>query len=152
VTFTSRRRLVVAGLPIVFLLVGVCAAAQDHDQTAGTTRTHQHRQSADDTLFPPRDGSGTSWFPDDTPMHGVMHPWREWTIAIHGTRLPLAWHGGFQETPGPVRRLGRSHDACGLEPRDPRDPRLVKPASIRAYDAHNADNFANTSDPDGTAG
>jgi len=83
------------------------ASTLDAQQPPGSAPApHQHDMASHDAnLFPTRDGSGTAWLPDDTPMHGVMKQWREWAIAIHGSVF----------------------------------------AQVRVYEAHSADNLANTS-------
>ena len=79
-TFSS-----IAVLAILILLGGSTAGAGQRADTA-PPGTHQHHPASNHAdLFPSRERSGTVWLPDDTPTHGVMKPWREWTIAIHGT-------------------------------------------------------------------
>ena len=50
-------------------------------------QTHQHDTAAAGTvdLFPSREGSGTAWLPDETPMFGEVRTWRGWTVMLHGT-------------------------------------------------------------------
>jgi hypothetical protein len=37
------------------------------------------------TMVPSRDGSGTSWIPDDTPMYGFHRQAGAWTLMAHGS-------------------------------------------------------------------
>jgi hypothetical protein len=40
----------------------------------------------------PRDGSGTSWQPDETPMYGVHRALGEWTLMLHGNAFLQTLH------------------------------------------------------------
>jgi hypothetical protein len=91
-----HTRSVAAGL-LLSLASAAGAAAQ---QVAPPV--HQHETSAGAVeLFPARDGSGTSWLPDATPMHGAMRAWRGWTVALHGEAFAQ-----FLYEPGDRHRTG----------------------------------------------
>ena len=53
------------------------------------------------TLFPSRDGSGTSWSPALTPMPGAMRQWRGWSVMLHGNVF-----GQLIAEPGDRHRTG----------------------------------------------
>ncbi len=57
--------------------------------------------AADPSLFPGRDGSGTAWQPDETPMYGFHHAWRGWDVMLH--ELVFA---PFLYEPGDFHRTG----------------------------------------------
>lgn len=69
---------------VVFVFTIGSAAAQDPQaeghQHAGHVLTHEE-PSIPDT----RDGSGTSWLPDDSPMYAVHGQARGWTLMGHGS-------------------------------------------------------------------
>jgi len=88
-------------LATIVVLGGSTLDARQRPET-GSSSTHQHSVASQDAdLFPSRDGSGTAWFPDETPMHGVTRQWREWTIAFHGTGFAQ-----FLYEPGNQHRTG----------------------------------------------
>ena len=87
-------RSVLAGLLVS--LASAPTAAQDAAPPA-------HHHEATSELFPARDGSGTSWLPDDTPMYGTARAWRGWTIALHGAAFAQ-----FLYEPGDRHRTGGS--------------------------------------------
>jgi hypothetical protein len=52
---------------------------QQHDMQ------HMHMGGNDEMFMPPaREGSGTSWLPDDTPMYAVHRQAGAWTLMVHG--------------------------------------------------------------------
>ncbi|HMF98369.1 MAG TPA: hypothetical protein VKE96_28915 [Vicinamibacterales bacterium] len=55
-------------------------AAQQHDMQ------HMQMEHGDHMWMPPtRDGSGTSWLPDDTPMYALHAQAGPWTLMAHGS-------------------------------------------------------------------
>ena len=76
------------------LLAGPSVLAQE---SADPHAQHQHTM----TLFPPREGSGTAWVPDETPMFGVMRTFGPWTAMFHGSAL-----GQVIYEPGEIHRTG----------------------------------------------
>ena len=57
-------------------------------------------------LFLPREASGTSWLPDETPMFGVDRTWRGWNFMLHGVAFAQ-----FLYEPGEVHRTGGFSEA-----------------------------------------
>jgi hypothetical protein len=71
----------------VVLLTAWPAAAQEHQHPAPTTPAQDHVHHADqgqDSLFPARDGSGTSWLPDRSPMYAGHARAGAWELMWHG--------------------------------------------------------------------
>jgi hypothetical protein len=68
-------------VPAFWIGVLTGAAAQPRPQ-----HDMQHMQMADDRMTMPaaREGSGTSWLPDDTPMYAVHGQAGSWTLMAHG--------------------------------------------------------------------
>src|SRR3954470_3210200 len=77
----------------------VCGAAQaaprQHQQEAQNPPAggdpaqhdmqHMHMGEDQDMAMPPaREGSGTSWLPDETPMYAVHRQAAKWTLMAHG--------------------------------------------------------------------
>jgi hypothetical protein len=60
--------------------------AHQHPQEPSGTPTHDMSQMTMGamTMVPSRDGSGTSWIPDDTPMYGFHREASAWTLMAHG--------------------------------------------------------------------
>jgi hypothetical protein len=78
-----------AGVCLTALAFGVPVFGQSPPDPADAPSQHQHVHSTEgQELFPPREGSGTSWLPDDTPMFGVERQWGGWTIMLHGAAFP----------------------------------------------------------------
>src|SRR4051794_40298403 len=64
-------------------------AAQQHDM--------QHMHMGEDqnmVMAPARDGSGTSWLPDETPMYAVHRQTGKWTLMAHGNAFLQYLHEG----------------------------------------------------------
>ncbi len=53
--------------------------AQQHDMQ------HMHMGEQDMVMPPAREGSGTSWLPDETPMYAVHRQTGTWTLMAHGS-------------------------------------------------------------------
>jgi len=50
-----------------------------------------------------RQGSGTSWLPDASPMHASHYALGKWTLMLHGSAsLMYDWQGGPQDSAGQV--------------------------------------------------
>src|SRR5262249_23848497 len=63
--------------------------AQQHDM--------QHMHMGDDEhmpMPPARDGSGTSWLPDETPMYAIHNQAGKWTLMAHGNAFLQYLHEG----------------------------------------------------------
>lgn len=83
--YANRVRLVahvVIGICAVGLLGGPVFA-----QAGGDHSAHEHAAHAVDDGSPPptRDGSGTAWLPDESPMFAIHRPAGDWTVMLHGT-------------------------------------------------------------------
>ena len=79
----GRRTAFICGL----MVAAAAPAAAQHDHPAAPPADHQHGGSS---LFAAREGSGTSWQPDTTPMHGSHGSWRGWELMLHGNVF-LQW-------------------------------------------------------------
>jgi hypothetical protein len=91
-------------LPIALALtaaVSVPLPAQTAPPASGAAHQHHDEHQDMPTLFPPRDGSGTSWSPELTPMSGVMRQWRGWSVMLHGNVF-----GQLIAEPGDRHRTG----------------------------------------------
>ncbi|HVW04684.1 MAG TPA: hypothetical protein VHB78_06725 [Vicinamibacterales bacterium] len=66
--------------------VPAAAAAQDGmpDMPGMTMHAHMEMSGAPLGIADGRDGSGTSWLPDDTPASGSMWHVRDWMLMAHG--------------------------------------------------------------------
>jgi hypothetical protein len=60
----------------------------------GEEPQHEHMQheGTDMTMFPPRDGSGTAWLPDTTPMYGIHGQAGAWQWMGHGNAFVQSLH------------------------------------------------------------
>ena len=95
------------------LLVGLILAASTQAQaqnpaspaTPAVQDPHASHGQAP-MLFPPREASGTSWLPDETPMFGVDRTWRGWNVMLHGVAFAQ-----FLYEPGEVHRTGGFSEA-----------------------------------------
>ncbi|HEX5107443.1 MAG TPA: hypothetical protein VFV95_03315 [Vicinamibacterales bacterium] len=93
---THARRLTACIAAAAALSSTAALAQQTHDPAE-----HQHDHGPGATLFPPRDASGTSWLPDDTPMYGLQRSLGAWTGMLHGSVF-----GQFLYEPGDRHRTG----------------------------------------------
>ena len=81
------RRAFAPGI-LVLLLNGGTASAQDPvhqhgDAAQAPAQEHQHDMSAMDGIPMTRDGSGTSWLPDETPMYALHREANGWMLMLH---------------------------------------------------------------------
>jgi hypothetical protein len=60
---------------LALVLIAAPAAAQEHQH---------HAAQAEESLFPAREASGTSWLPDATPMHAGHVRAGQWELMWHG--------------------------------------------------------------------
>ena len=90
-------------VPLVILVVASTASAvAQHTQEVTPSAQHQHASlPAASELFPAREGSGTAWLPDETPMYGVPRTLGKWEVMLHGTVF-----GQFLYEPGEKHRTG----------------------------------------------
>lgn len=59
-------------------------AQQGHQHPAPTAQEHSQHHPSEMGLFTPREGSGTSWLPDATPMYGIHQQVGPWQLMWHG--------------------------------------------------------------------
>ncbi|HEY1038768.1 MAG TPA: hypothetical protein VGF30_05145 [Bacteroidia bacterium] len=82
---------------ITFLIVNITLAQHNHQHMQDTIKKEEHDQTAhNEHQMPPmshsfslnlpmsRNGSGTGWLPDSTPMYGYMIHGKKWMYMIHG--------------------------------------------------------------------
>ena len=68
---------------VAMMLAATSARAQDAQ--AGDEHEYMHMQHDDATsLFPSREGSGTAWLPQTTPMYAFHRNVGEWQVMVHG--------------------------------------------------------------------
>jgi len=53
---------------------------------------HSQHQQTEAGIFVPRDGSGTSWLPEDSPMYGVHQTAGAWQVMWHGNAFAQFLH------------------------------------------------------------
>ena len=85
-------------LLIVPMLHPAVASSQSVQQTHDQ---HVHGASGAAELFPAREGSGTAWFPDETPMYALQRRLGTWEVMLHGTAV-----GQLLYEPGEKHRTG----------------------------------------------
>jgi hypothetical protein len=63
--------------------------------TAAVAQEHQHAGHGQSRLFVAREGSGTSWLPEQTPMLGWHRPVGGWEVMVHGNLfMQFLYEGG----------------------------------------------------------
>jgi hypothetical protein len=74
--------------PSIFVLVTLAVATNAGAQAPADPGQHQHEghvmTHGDQPIPMTRDGSGTSWLPDETPMYAVHTMAKGWTLMGHG--------------------------------------------------------------------
>jgi hypothetical protein len=70
-------------------------------QHAHPLQAERHASEQGGDRFSPREASGTSWVPDESPMPGIVRTWREWELMLHGTAFAQ-----FLYEPGDRHRTG----------------------------------------------
>ena len=136
--YVCLDRKLVARYGFILLVIsgGASVAAQEpHDAHAG------HAQTGDQGIPATRDGSGTSWLPDNSPMFALHRQAGAWTLMGHGAAfLQFLKDGGSrgEEQTGSInwlmgmadRRLGTGHFAVrgmmSVEPWTIGRPRLSR--------------------------
>jgi hypothetical protein len=72
---------------VLMLLAAGPAAAQEHQHTPAAPAAQEHQHHTVDgqaSLFSTRDGSGTSWLPENSPMHAGHARTAGWEFMWHG--------------------------------------------------------------------
>ena len=86
-TFVQKIHRPLGGLRSgIFALLALGTTA-GQAQAQSTADAHQHMQMGHEqemAMRPAREGSGTSWLPDETPMYGVHRQAGPWTLMAHG--------------------------------------------------------------------
>ena len=90
---------------VIAFAASVSLAAQAVPAPAGSAHQHHDSGANETELFPAREGSGTSWMPELTPMSGVMREWRGWSLMAHGNVLAQ-----LIAEPGDRHRTGGASD------------------------------------------
>lgn len=82
--FRSSLLTAVVFASVVWVLMNGSAAAQSAEVSqSDADMQHMHMAGAEMVMPPPREGSGTSWLPDDTPMYAVHRQAGPWTLMAH---------------------------------------------------------------------
>lgn len=97
----------------LFILFSFATLAQHHQHEATTTESERDSltvMSHGFSLSLPmnRNGSGTSWLPDATPMYGYMKHTPEWMYMVHGS---IFLRYNYQDIGEKGKRGGRKFDA-----------------------------------------
>ena len=79
----SPRRMALVGVVLFLMLTATRVTAQT---PSGASQQHEgHVMAQENHQMPPsRDGSGTSWLPDDSPMYAIHGRAKGWTLMAHG--------------------------------------------------------------------
>lgn len=77
------------GAAWLVVLLGVCpVAAQVTPDPVSPEQSHQHEMTEDSSaplgIPSSREGSGTAWLPDDTPMYAIHRQHGTWELMVHG--------------------------------------------------------------------
>ena len=92
-------------LVVFFLILAPRAFAQPpdpHQEHGASPAQHQHAGTVEmPSLFAAREASGTSWLPDETPMHAAHWRRGDWQVMLHGTAFAQ-----FLYEPGDRHRTG----------------------------------------------
>jgi hypothetical protein len=86
---------------MVMLFALAAPAAAQTVPPADPPMQHQSHDPERVELFPLHEGSGTSWQPEGTPMHGLHRAWRGWEVMLHGNVFAQ-----FLYEPGERHRTG----------------------------------------------
>jgi len=70
------------GIVVLVVLMARTASGQGASPVP-VSDAHQHEDM--ETLFPAREGSGTSWVPAATPVFGTGGSWQGWQLMLHGS-------------------------------------------------------------------
>ena len=80
---------------IAFCMSVVAATRAAAQAPADQPHQHMHMDDGADMAMPPaREGSGTSWLPDETPMYAVHFQAGEWTLMAHANAFLQYLHEG----------------------------------------------------------
>jgi hypothetical protein len=90
---------------VIAFAASVSLAAQAAPAAGSAVHQHHDPDTNEAGLFPAREASGTSWMPALSPMYGVMHQWRGWSLMAHGNVF-----GQLIAEPGDRHRTGGASD------------------------------------------
>jgi hypothetical protein len=77
------------------VVVAAAAAAQEHQHPPPVVDHSQHASHEESRLFVAREGSGTAWLPEQTPMLGWHRPVGAWEVMVHGNLfMQFLYEGG----------------------------------------------------------
>lgn len=88
-----------AGVPL-FAQAQPPASGHEQHQPQSPAQDHAQHATAGMTQFSPREGSGTSWLPDSTPMFGVHAMAGAWELMAHGSAFVQLLHENAPEHRG----------------------------------------------------
>lgn len=71
-------------------------AHADHHMHNDTDKTSDDARDVVDSLSPARDGSGTSWMPDESPMYGIHAQYKDWQFMYHANLFLQSVHESSQ--------------------------------------------------------
>ena len=75
---------------------------------------HSQHQQTEAGIFVPRDGSGTSWLPEDSPMYGVHQTAGAWQVMWHGNAFAQFLHLANNSSYADIVRSAKQEDADGI--------------------------------------
>jgi len=85
--FSRVAQALASGCLVFVVTLGVASAQDSGHQHGGEPQppqaAHQHDHAAPGGIPMSRDGSGTSWLPDDTPVHALHRQAGAWMLMLH---------------------------------------------------------------------
>jgi hypothetical protein len=80
---------------VVVLLGAASPVARAQDASGGDDHQHMNMQNDESaSLFPSREGSGTAWLPQLTPMYAFHREAGSWQVMLHGNAFLQYLHDG----------------------------------------------------------
>ena len=98
-----RQRICLIGVSLVLAhAVSVVGQEHQHGQAAqpAAAAEHQHEHSAAQSLFAPREASGTGWLPANTEMYALHGRVGQWEVMWHGNAFLQFLHEAANEHRG----------------------------------------------------
>lgn len=100
---TDWLRWAPSALAVACVLLGAPHTARGQDTQAGADHEHMANMPTGMSLFPSREGSGTAWLPQTTPMHAFVREVGDWQVMLHGNAFVEYFDDGGE----------RGHDQFG---------------------------------------
>lgn len=100
---TDWLRWAPSALAVACVLLGAPHTARGQDTQAGADHEHMANMPTGMSLFPSREGSGTAWLPQTTPMHAFVREVGDWQVMLHGNAFVEYFEDGGE----------RGHDQFG---------------------------------------